>query len=121
MHELSVCQALLAQVETVAQQHQATEVKQIIIQVGALSGLEPELLQQAFSIAQTLLPIAQHSTLQIETLPIRVYCADCDTETTAVVNRLTCGQCGNWKTQLVSGHELLLKSIDLIAENDVKE
>lgn len=121
MHELSVCQALLAQVETVAQQHQATEVKQIIIQVGALSGLEPELLQQAFSIAQTLSPMTQHSVLQIETLPIRVFCAACDTETTATVNRLICGNCGNWQTQLVSGHELLLKSIDLMAENTLED
>lgn len=118
MHELSVCQALLAQVETVAQQHQATEVKQIILQVGALSGLEPELLQQAFSIAQTLSPLTQHATLQIESLPIRVHCAACGMETTATVNRLICGNCGNWQTQLVSGHELLLKSIDLMTENE---
>lgn len=114
MHELSICQALLAQVESVAQQHQATEVKQIIIQVGALSGLEPELLQHAFSIAQTLSQRVQHSTLLIEMLPIRIHCPECNSETEATANRLICGQCGNWKTQLVSGHELLLKSVDLM-------
>lgn len=121
MHELSVCQAMLAQVETVAQQHQATEVKQIILQVGALSGLEPELLQQAFSIAQTLSPLTRHATLQIETLPIRVHCPECNMETAVTVNRLICGNCGNWKTQLISGHELLLRSIDLVTENDVEK
>ncbi|MEZ5673008.1 MAG: hydrogenase maturation nickel metallochaperone HypA [Thiotrichaceae bacterium] len=118
MHELSVCQALLAQVEQVAQQHQAIQVERLIVQVGVLSGIEPELLQQAFSIAQATSQLTQQSVLVIESLPIRVYCSHCGTESTATANRLICGNCGNWQTRLVSGDELLLKSVELVTELD---
>jgi hydrogenase nickel incorporation protein HypA/HybF len=119
MHELSVCQALLTQVEQVAQQHQATTVERLIVQVGVLSGIEPELLQQAFSIARMTSPIAQHSVLVLESLPIRVHCSRCDRESTATANRLICGHCGEWQTRLVSGDELLLKSVELVTETTV--
>ena len=116
MHELSVCQALIAQVEKVAQQHQAIAVEQLIVQIGVLSGMEPELLQQAFTIARTTSPVTQQSVLVIESLPIRVYCSSCDKESTATANRLLCGYCGAWQTRLVSGDELLLKSVELVTE-----
>ncbi len=114
MHELSVCQALITQVEQVAHQHQAGEVAQLIVQIGVLSGIEPELLQQAFTIARTTSPVTQQSELVIESLPIRVHCSRCDQESTATANRLLCGHCGAWQTRLVSGDELLLKSVELV-------
>jgi len=114
MHELSVCQALITQVEQVAHQHQAIEVAQLIVQIGVLSGIEPELLQQAFTIARTLSPMTQQSVLVIESLPIRVHCSRCNRESTATANRLLCGHCGEWQTRLVSGDELLLKSVELV-------
>jgi len=114
MHELSVCQALMTQIEQVAQQHQAIEVPQLIVQIGVLSGIEPELLQQAFTIARTASPMTQQSVLVIELLPIRVHCSRCDRESIATANRLLCGHCGEWQTRLVSGDELLLKSVELI-------
>jgi len=114
MHELSVCQALMTQIERVAQQHQAIEVPQLIVQIGVLSGIEPELLQQAFTIARTASPMTQQSVLVIELLPIRVHCSRCDRESIATANRLLCGHCGEWQTRLVSGDELLLKSVELI-------
>ncbi|MEN8167275.1 MAG: hydrogenase maturation nickel metallochaperone HypA, partial [Pseudomonadota bacterium] len=51
MHELSVCQALLAQVTEVADREQASEVSRILLRIGPLSGVVPELLEQAFTIA----------------------------------------------------------------------
>ena len=48
MHELSVCQGLLDQVTGIARQHQATGVARIRLRIGPLSGVEPQLLQQAF-------------------------------------------------------------------------
>ena len=44
MHELSVCLALMSQVERVATEHQARRVEKIVLQIGPLSGVEPALL-----------------------------------------------------------------------------
>ena len=112
MHELSVCQALIDQVEGVARQHQATAVTAVNVRIGPLSGVEPDLLQQAFPLASAG-TVAQASRLVIEKLPVRVHCDACGAETAAEPNRLVCGRCGDWHTRLVSGDEMLLASVEL--------
>lgn len=112
MHELSVCQSLLGEVERVAAQHGASDVARIVIAVGPLSGVEPELLDRAFAIARTG-TVAASAQLNIETAPVKVWCELCDAETQAAPNSLLCGHCGTWKVQLRSGDELVLKRLEL--------
>jgi len=113
MHELSVCQALLGQVETIARQHGAKEVAKIVLHIGPLAGVESRLLQEAFPIARAG-TIAEAAEIQIETFPIRVRCTRCGAESEVVANRLLCGACGDWHTQLISGDELLLASMEMM-------
>jgi len=112
MHELSVCQSMLRQVEHIAAEHGARAVTAIKVQIGPLSGVEPQLLSQAFPIASAG-TVAAAADLQLESLPVRVRCRTCGAETEAAVNRLLCGECGDWQTQLLSGDELLLASVEL--------
>jgi hydrogenase nickel incorporation protein HypA/HybF len=112
MHELSICQALLDQVERIAREHGATRVERILLRVGPLSGVEGPLLQHAYPLASAG-TIAEAAELVIEPAPIRVACSDCGTETDATANRLLCGACGSFKTRLVSGDELLLANLEL--------
>ena len=119
MHELSVCQALISQVEGIARQHRATAVHRINVHIGPLSGVEPDLLLQAFSLASAG-TVAQDSRLDIERLPIRVHCESCGADTGAKLNKLVCGACGDWHTRLVSGDEMLLASIELVQNEKLK-
>ena len=112
MHELSVCQALIGQVEEIARQHRAAAVTTVNVRIGPLSGVEPDLLAQAFPLASAG-TVAQSSRLVIEKLPIRVRCETCGAESAAEPNRLVCGSCGDWHTRLVSGDEMLLASVEL--------
>jgi hydrogenase nickel incorporation protein HypA/HybF len=112
MHELAICQALIDQVTELANERNATSVSDIYISVGPLSGVEPALLQNAFPVAVAG-TVADGAELHIDSLPVRVYCKDCDAESEVAANRLLCAQCGTWKTRLVSGDELLLKSVEL--------
>ncbi len=112
MHELSVCQALISQVEHIARQHHATAIRTVNVRIGPLSGVEPDLLMQAFPLASAG-TVAQDSRLEIERLPVRVRCESCGAETVAELNRLVCGACGDWHTQLLSGDEMLLASVGL--------
>ena len=113
MHELSVCQALLGQVEAIAQEHRAKGVEKIVLRIGPLAGVEPRLLREAFPIARAG-SVAASAELQIEILPIKVRCESCGAESEAAANRLLCGACGDWHTQLISGDELLLASVEMI-------
>ena len=115
MHELSICQALIEQVEAVAREQEAVQVVQIRVGIGPLSGVEPHLLEQAFQLARAG-SIAASASLQIDHLPVRVSCRQCGRETEAEVANLACGNCGDWHTQLVSGDELLLSQVELVRE-----
>jgi len=112
MHELAVCQSLMNQVETIASERDATCVTLIILGIGPLSGVESALLKNAFTIARAGTSAAE-AELIIEQLPIRVKCNQCGSESTATPNKLTCKQCGDWRTTLLSGDELLLMSVEL--------
>jgi len=112
MHELSICQALMTQVEQVVRQKGAARVISITLQVGPLSGVEGRLLSDAFVFAAAGTP-ASAAQLVIESMPVRIWCTVCERETDALPNRLVCGHCGAFRTRLVSGDELLLKSLEL--------
>ena len=112
MHELSVCQALLQQVNEIARRERADRVTRIHLRIGPLSGVVPELLEQAFSIARAG-TLAEQAELLTEPQPIRVRCSQCGAESDASVSRLVCGVCGDYRTRLISGDELLLSSVEL--------
>jgi hydrogenase nickel incorporation protein HypA/HybF len=112
MHELAICQGLINQLDRIAADNHATQVETIYLHIGPLSGVVPELLQSAFTLACAN-TVAAHAQLIIEATPIKVHCNYCDSDTEATVNRLVCANCGNWQTQLLSGDELLLQRVEL--------
>lgn len=118
MHELSVCQALLAQVSEVARTHGAHAVSRIVVRIGPLSGVEPALLAQAFPLARAG-SLAAEAGLDIEAAPVRVRCGRCGAETEAAANRLLCAACGDYHTTLIAGDELLLVKVELVQEEPV--
>ncbi len=115
MHELAVCQALMSQIEEIAIREKASEVTRILLHVGPLSGVVPELLGQAFTIARAG-TIAEHADLVTEYQAVRVRCQQCGAETEATPSKLICASCGDYRTQLISGDELLLASVELNRE-----
>jgi hydrogenase nickel incorporation protein HypA/HybF len=120
VHELSVCQALIGQVEDIAREHNATGVVLIRLQVGPLSGVEPQLLEQAYTLARAG-TVAAYAELVIDRLPIKVRCQQCGAETAATANRLLCGACGDWRTTVISGDELILASVELTSEDELQD
>jgi hydrogenase nickel incorporation protein HypA/HybF len=112
MHELSVCESLLKQVRATAEANQASSVGQITVRLGPLSGVEADLLAQAFTIARNG-PMTESATLVIEPQPVRIRCKDCGNENDAATNRLLCSACGSYRVELISGDELLLAKVEL--------
>lgn len=112
MHELSVCLALLEQVASIAAQKQSQRVARIELRVGPLSGVESELLRNAWPLASAG-TIAVDAELVIEEAAVVVRCSACNSDTPARPNRLVCGQCGDFRTSLVSGDEMILQRVEL--------
>jgi hydrogenase nickel incorporation protein HypA/HybF len=112
MHELAICQSLMDQVESIAAERNAQSVTSIVIAMGPLSGVEAALLKNAYPIASAG-TIAENAELVIEYLPIRVKCSQCGSESDALPNKLICKQCGDWRTTLLSGDEMMLMRVEL--------
>ena len=112
MHELAVCQGLMGQVEQIARRENAERITRILLSIGPLSGVEATLLKDAFPIAAAG-TVAEDADLAIEEQAVRVKCLSCGTESEASANRLLCAACGDYRTQLVSGDEMLLMSVEL--------
>ncbi len=113
MHELAICQSIISQVETLAQQHQAKQVVEITLKIGLLAGVEGELLKQAFPLAAAG-SCAENAELKIESIPVKVKCSQCRAESEVVPNRLLCQSCGDWRTKVISGDEMLLARIEFL-------
>lgn len=112
MHELSVCLSLMQQVEGIARERDAEKVARITLSIGPLSGVEPDLLQHAYPVAAAG-TVAEDAELILQSSDVVVRCSQCDTETTVTPNKLLCGSCGDFRTRVVSGDELILMSVEL--------
>ena len=112
MHELSVCLALLEEVKRVAAENGASGVEKIVVKIGPLSGVEPDLLRNAYPLAAAG-TLAENAELEIEPAEIIVRCSQCRAESKARANRLLCGECGDYRTNLVSGDEMILTRVEM--------
>jgi len=119
MHELAICQSLMDQVETIALERNAQSVTSIIIAVGPLSGVEAPLLKNAYPLA-SVGTVAENAELIIQQLPVRVRCTQCGSESETKPNKLICQQCADWRTELISGDEMMLMSVELEMSGQVK-
>ncbi len=112
MHEMSLCNNLLEQVMSIAAQNHAQAVESITVNIGALAGVEPMLLESAFSIIK-FGTIAENAQLIFQITPVTVFCLRCGTQSETAANRLLCGSCQSHETTMLSGDELILASVAL--------
>lgn len=113
MHELSLCQNIMDQLHALARQHNAASIARVEVQVGVLSGVEPQLLEQAFQFAQAG-TIAEAAVFVTEVVAPRVHCLACGADTAAKASDLRCAACGSAETRLISGRELMLARVEMV-------
>ena len=118
MHELSVCQSIIKQAVAIAEQNHALAISRIELAIGPLAGVEIKLLQHAFPLAAAG-TLAENAELNAAVLPLKVRCLSCSKESEVESNRLLCSYCNDWHTEVISGDEMLIKSIELETEEDL--
>ena len=87
VHELAVCQGLINEAERIARDEGASQVDNIVLSIGPLSGVEPPLLERAFEIAR-MGTMAENAELEIQSGAIVVKCRICGNSGEASSNRL---------------------------------
>jgi hydrogenase nickel incorporation protein HypA/HybF len=112
MHELSIASAILDAVRKEAQKRPGVRVKKVGVRIGALSGVEPEALSFGFSAlvqGTELEPLA----LEIEPVPWRRRCPQCDLTFEVKDEGLACPRCASSETLLAGGEELDLAYLEV--------
>jgi hydrogenase nickel incorporation protein HypA/HybF len=112
MHELSLVRSLVTQVEQLVADHGGGIVREIRLQCGSLSGVEPALMKSAFELLKHKTALGD-ATLVIEEIALAARCGKCQTMFHSERFHFVCPQCGSIDTEVVQGESVVLESIEL--------
>lgn len=110
MHELGIMYHIVEQVLHVVAEHNLTQVKSIVLQVGELSSVIPRYLQACFPAAVDGTLLAQ-TTLDIEILPANGLCRNCGKVFSLTQHPNICFHCGGQEYEELGGREFYIKEI----------
>jgi hydrogenase nickel incorporation protein HypA/HybF len=113
MHELAICSALRDEVLRIAAARNALSVRAVRVRIGPLSGVDADAIAQAYPLACAGTPCAD-AELVIDRAPVQVRCRACGARSGTLPQRLACARCGSPDTEIESGDEMLLSSVDLV-------
>jgi hydrogenase nickel incorporation protein HypA/HybF len=110
MHERSLVQSVLAQVEQLMAEYSQHSLIELRLSVGEFSGIDPELFCCAFDemVRETDL---SGTRLHLDCVPLQAACLQCGAEFTVADFDFTCPQCGSPQTRILRGEELMLESL----------
>lgn len=112
MHELSIAYNLVATAEEAARDAGIQQVNIVHLRLGALSGVVKDALLFGYDIA-TEGTLLEGSLLQIEDIPVVVYCENCAEEKTLDnVQLFRCPTCNTLTGDIRQGKELELVSLE---------
>ncbi len=118
MHEMSLMQSLLKIVEQKAKEKNSTKVLSISISVGALSGVEPDLLSFAFDSFSDG-TCAKGAKFFINKKPLVIHCKHCGVvESGANEYLFQCPKCKSDQISIPENDELLIEKMELEIENE---
>jgi hydrogenase nickel incorporation protein HypA/HybF len=116
VHELSLVATLFETLIDLAKTNNARRITGVKIQVGALAGVVPELLETAFDIYKKG-TIAEAAVLTIVKPPFTIRCRACGSETVRPDFVLACTACASTDLEIVHGTELILEKIEIEADD----
>ena len=113
MHELSMTANLFEIMEKEAKAKKAKKITGVKLQIGLFSGVVPDLMKTAFDIYKKD-TIASDAEVEIEEVPLKIQCQDCNTKVIKDDFIFICGKCGSHNLKTLSGTELFLEKMDLL-------
>ncbi|MHB1006106.1 MAG: hydrogenase maturation nickel metallochaperone HypA [Chloroflexota bacterium] len=112
MHELSITESVLRLAMDEATKHGASRVTLIRLKVGEMTQVEPDSVQFYLDVLAKG-TIAEGVKLAVDRVPLRARCATCGDEFGVSQFAFACPGCGGTRTEIVSGRELFVDSIEV--------
>jgi len=111
MHEISLAQSVLQIIEEHSKADKFSRVTTVWLEIGALSGVEPDALRFCFE-AVTRNSLAQGARLEIVDIPGSGWCRQCGDTVTMQERYSACPRCGGYQLQATGGLELRIRELE---------
>ncbi|RXJ95461.1 hydrogenase maturation nickel metallochaperone HypA [Arcobacter sp. AHV-9/2010] len=112
MHEYSIVQSLLESCEEHAKINDAKKVTKVVVKIGVLSGVEPELLQTAFDTFKEK-TICDDAQFIINIQKVEILCNKCKAKSTLQKHEFACPKCQSTDIKVTDGEDMYLMSLEL--------
>ncbi len=113
MHELTICESLLEQIDRERETRHFSHVKRVRLEIGRFSCLDPEALEYAFELLGrgTFL---EGAALEIDRPRGRATCLDCGAEVEIDDRRDDCPACGAGRLKPTGGDEMRFIEMEVL-------
>ncbi len=112
MHEYSVVQALLQQIEDIAEENAAEKVSKIVVKIGIMSGIEAHLLEMAFNTFKEK-TICDGAEFVMNIQPLIITCNDCKELSELQKIHYCCQKCESTNITVTDGEDMFLMSLEM--------
>ena len=112
MHEYSIVQSLLDSCDENAKANNATKVMKVVVKIGVMSGVEPELLKTAFDTFKEK-TICENAEFIINHQAVIIKCEDCLVESTLKELEYCCPKCESVNVKILDGEDMYLMQLEL--------
>ena len=114
MHELGIVFHVIKTVEEVAQEQNLSKVSKVVLEVGEVSTVIPEYLEDCWKWACKKSELMKESELVHEKIEAITYCENCKKTYETVKYAKVCPYCNSENTYLIQGNEVQIKEIEAI-------
>ncbi|MEA2111270.1 MAG: hydrogenase/urease nickel incorporation protein HypA [Campylobacterota bacterium] len=112
MHEYSIVQSLLDSCEENTRANNATKVVKVVVKIGVMSGVEPELLKTAFDTFKEK-TVCEEAEFIMNIQQVLVRCRDCLSENELQSLEYTCPDCQSVNLEILDGEDMFLMQLEL--------
>lgn len=112
MHELSLCESLRDIIDEQSRAQNFTRATRVVLEVGALSGVEVDALRFGFDVAMRG-GVAEAATLEIVTTPATAWCFPCGAAVSVSRRLDPCPRCGSHQLQVSGGDALRILELEV--------
>jgi hydrogenase nickel incorporation protein HypA/HybF len=112
VHELGVATQIAGVVKRVMEEHNASRVGEITLEIGVLSCIDPSSLEFCFE-AITQGTGLEQARLKIERIEPRARCRKCGEEYVVSLDDFRCKACGSSDFDMLAGSEISIREVEV--------
>ena len=116
MHEMGIAMQIIEIAQaSIPEEEGDIAIARVNLKVGKLAAVVADSLRFCFEIAAKETPL-EGAELDIEEVPVKARCKECDTVWTIEGPAFNCEKCGSGQIEILSGRELNIESIEIADE-----